>query len=83
MLSWYPQNPTTGLYPELSAHFLKIHLNIVLYSSGSQSVLRRSQGIRDHFPKDPLMHFCNGNIEVYLFFKLYDNILLKTIKELL
>jgi hypothetical protein len=62
------QNTTSGLYPEPSAHFLKIQLNVILYSSGSQSGLHRSQRIHDQFPRDPWMHFCNGNAEVYIFF---------------
>jgi hypothetical protein len=36
--------------------------------SVSQSVFRGSQGIRDQFPEDPWIHFCNGYFEVYLFF---------------
>jgi hypothetical protein len=27
-------------------------------------------GIRDEFPADPRLHFCNGYFKVYLFFKL-------------
>jgi hypothetical protein len=37
-------------------------------TSSSQSVLRRFKGIRDQFPGDPWIHFCNGCFEVYLFF---------------
>ena len=36
-------------------------------NSGSQSVLRGSTGIRDQFPGDPWMHFCNGCFEIYCF----------------
>jgi len=64
MSLWCLQNPTTGLYPEPSALFLKIHWNVILHSSGSQSVPCRSRGIHDQFPRDPWIHFCNGNIEV-------------------
>jgi len=28
--------------------------------SGSRTVPRGSQGIRDQFPRDPWTHFCNG-----------------------
>jgi hypothetical protein len=38
-----------------------------LYACRSQSVLRRSQGMRDQFPGDPWIHFCNGCFDVYLF----------------
>jgi len=34
------------------------------------SVLGRSQRIRDQFPGDPWIHFCNCYFEVYLFLKL-------------
>jgi hypothetical protein len=40
---------------------------VVLYGSGCQSVHRRSPGIRDHFPADPSILFCNDYFEVYLF----------------
>jgi len=41
---------------------------IIVLSSGSQSVLRRSQGIRDQFPGDPGLHFFNGYFEIYFVF---------------
>jgi len=40
-----------------------------VWVSGSQSVLWWSKGIHDQFPWDLLTHLCNGNFEVYLFFK--------------
>ena len=36
--------------------------------SGSQTVLRGFQGIRDQFQGDPWIHFCNDYFEIYLFF---------------
>jgi hypothetical protein len=42
----------------------------MLYYSGSQSVPRGFQGIRDQLPGVLWRHFCNGYFEVYLFFKL-------------
>ena len=38
--------------------------------SGSQNVLSASQGIRDQFPGDPWIRFCNSYSEVYLFITL-------------
>jgi len=38
--------------------------------SGSQGVVRGSQGIRDQYPGDPLIHFRNGYFEVNLIIKL-------------
>jgi len=35
--------------------------------SGSHSVLRGSQGIRDKLPKELWIEFCNGYFEVYFF----------------
>ena len=52
-------------------------------SSGSQILLRGSQGIRDQFPGDPRLHFCNDYCEVYLFFNLRNNVLLNIMEELL
>jgi hypothetical protein len=50
--------------------------------SGSHSVLRGSQGIRDKLPKELWIEFCNGCFEDY-FFNLKNNVFLKTIAELL
>jgi hypothetical protein len=36
------------------------------YISGSQSDFSESQEIRDQFPGDPWLHFCNGYFEVKL-----------------
>jgi hypothetical protein len=55
----------------------------ILWASGSQSVLRKSQEIRDMFPEDPWIQFCNGYFEVFLFFNESNNVLLKLIAELL
>ena len=41
----------------------------IVWSSGSQSVLRGSLGIRDQFPGDPWQHFCNGYLKFVYFFK--------------
>jgi len=46
--------------------------------SGSQSVLWGSKGIHDQFPGDPWTHSCNGNFEVYLFFKSKEEDFVKT-----
>jgi len=51
---------------------LKVIVSLIkiLWASGSQSVLRRSQEIRDRFPEDPWLHVGSGYFEIYLFFKL-------------
>jgi hypothetical protein len=36
-------------------------------TSGSHSSLHESQWIRDQFPGDPWIHFCNAYFQVYLF----------------
>jgi len=37
-------------------------------TSGSQSVLRGSRGIRDQLPGDPSLHFCMATLQfTYLF----------------
>jgi len=43
-------------------------LILILQISGSQSVLRGSQGIRCQFPGDPWVHFCYGYFEIYPIF---------------
>jgi len=40
----------------------------VVWTSGSQSVLRGSLGIRYQFPGDPWIHFCNCCFEICLLF---------------
>jgi len=39
-------------------------------------VLRRSQGIREQFPGDPWIHFCNGSLKFTYFLNLRNNICL-------
>ena len=39
----------------------------IFYISGSHSVLRISQSIRDQLPWDPWMYFCNCCLEVIFF----------------
>ena len=41
-------------------HYLSAHRERSVYSGGSQSVLRGSQGIRDQLPGYPWIHFSNG-----------------------
>jgi hypothetical protein len=40
----------------------------ILEGSGSQIVLCEIPAIRDQFPGDAWIHFCNGYFEVYLFY---------------
>jgi len=53
---------------------------LMLYASDSQSVKRRSQGIRDQLPRDPWIHFCNGYFEGYCI-NYRTKVLLKIIAE--
>jgi hypothetical protein len=46
-------------------------------NSGSQSVLRGFQGIRDQFLGDPLIHFYSGFSEVDMFLNKKNNVSLK------
>jgi len=50
--------------PEKYSYLLKKPAEI-LWTSGSQSTLRESRGIRDQFPGDLLIHFCNVYLEGY------------------
>jgi hypothetical protein len=60
--------------------FLVLYFNIVWnscqWSSGSQIVLRGSQGIREQSPGDPRVHFCDHYFEIY-FFKLKEQCFVK------
>jgi len=47
------------------------------------AVLRGSQGVRNQFPGDPLINFCNGYFVVSLPFNETNNVLLKIIAKLL
>jgi hypothetical protein len=49
----------------LLAPFTSVSSNRLAF--GSQSVLRGSQVIRELFPGDPWMHFCNGYMKFYFF----------------
>jgi len=57
---------TENVTRQLLAVESNYHFDKILWASGSQSVLRRSQEIRDLFPEDPWIHVCNGYFEVYL-----------------
>jgi len=46
-------------------------------------VLRGSEGIREQFPGDPWIHFCNRSFEVCLYFGQRNIVLLKIMAELL
>jgi len=58
---------------------MRRHESGCLSNSGSQSVLRGSQEMRDQFLRGPWIHFCNGYFEVYL---LLNYIFFKVIEEL-
>ena len=47
----------------------------IVWSSDSQSVLRGSQRIRDQFPEDPWLHFCNGYLKFVCFLNSRNNVL--------
>jgi len=40
---------------------------VTIYNGNSQSVLSRSQGIRDQSPGDRWIHFCNAYFEVFIY----------------
>ena len=55
----------------LACHGSDEYTRLIVYSSGSQSVLCRSQGFHNQFPQflgDPWVHFYFGYSEVHIFF---------------
>jgi len=52
-------------------------------NNGSQSVIREFQRIREQFPGDPWIRFCNDYLKLNYFFNESDNDISKTIAKLL
>jgi hypothetical protein len=65
----------------LVLEIVKYRVSVNRYCGRSFSVLRG--GIRDQFPGDPRVHFCNGYFEVYLFFNKKNIFLLKIMAKIL
>ena len=53
----------TAPYALAARCLIKRRHNFTVCTSGSQSVIRGTQRISDHFPGNPWIHLCNGYFE--------------------
>jgi len=60
-----------------------ILLMVIRLTGGSRSVLRGSQGICDHFPREPWIHCVMATLKYTYFLNERNDVLLKVIEELL